>query len=215
MQMKQLSDFPEFVECRDAVQRAQGELQRISERKAEIQTALMSIKQKQQAGDEWDVYKVGTIVSEVGCCTNETELREEYADIEERERFVSKALERGRQELDRYHGAACREICEGLRPLFIEQIREILEAVKRICSANEQLERLRRDLEATGVRTDSLVSCVFDIGGPWDDPHGYGSRPSFYRKFVSEHFPELEPTKALRQKLTEKLQGFEKNGRTS
>jgi hypothetical protein len=59
--MKKLSldDFPDFVRCRDAVQRAEAELLRIKTRCDEIQTTLLSMKTSKRAssGGEWEEFK--------------------------------------------------------------------------------------------------------------------------------------------------------------
>jgi len=207
--MKTLNDFPEYVEIHDAVQRAQLELQRITERRAEIQTTLLSMKQpKEEVDDEWDIFKIG---GTAGCCTAETELREEYAALDQREQFVIKALAQGRQELDRVHGRCSLEICQAHRPQFVDEIRKILEAVKAICEANRALDTMRSDLEGQGVRTGSLAAANFEIGGNWNDE--YGGRVVGYQRYIAEFYPELagaagQGVKGKLRELAEKTRSF-------
>jgi hypothetical protein len=205
--MKRLSDYPAYVECHDGVKRAEAELQRIDERRSEIQETLLGMKRsKQETGDEWDVFQAGG-GSAIGVSTAETELKEEYRDLEEKEKFVTKALKQGRLELGKLHGSYSREICQSVRPQFVVQIRRILTALKEVCEANEVLGKLRGDLEAAGIRTDSLAAATCNIGS-FDDP--YGSTVSFYRQYIMDQYPELEPVNGLRRQLAENILSFEK-----
>jgi hypothetical protein len=208
--MKQLTDFSEFVECHDAVRRAEAELQKINDRRSEIQVLLSAKKPKQDIGDEWDVFKAGG-GSEVCACTGETELREEYQYLEEKEKFVTKALKQGRQELDKIHGRCSLKICQAHRPLFVDQVRKVLEALKAICQANATLEQLRSDLEANGVRTGSLATGVFELGGDWNSE--FGGRVVGYQRYISDNYPELagaagQDVKGKLRELAEKTKTF-------
>jgi hypothetical protein len=162
---------------------------------------------KEPGDDEWALFKVGGI-AEVCGCTNEAELRQEYADLDRRELFVARALEQGKLELDAVHGRISREICAAVRPQFVERIREILGGIKVVCEGNGALEKLRADLEQKGVRTDSLPYAILDVG-VWDDhPYG-GSEVSNYRRHIAEHYPETEPTRVKRRELDSKAQSHE------
>jgi hypothetical protein len=164
---------------------------------------------RQEIADEWDIFKAGG-GSTVGACTGETELKEEYRDLEEKETFVTKALKRGREEFDKIRGRCSREICQSVRPEFVVQIRAILVALRQVCTANEVLEKLRGDLEAAGIRTDSLAAATCNIGS-WDREDPYSSSTvSLYRKYVSDQYPELQPLNGLRRQLADKILSIEK-----
>jgi hypothetical protein len=84
---KQLSDYPEWVDVNAAVERARMELRAIAEGKAAIETALS--KAKRGEADEWEAFKEGGAGEE----SDGVELRAQYRDLEQRERFMRKALE--------------------------------------------------------------------------------------------------------------------------
>jgi hypothetical protein len=183
---KTLAAFPEYLVVHSAVQKAQLELQRIGERKMEIQTALMGMKAPPHES-EWDQFKESGL-SAASASTNEIDLREEFKHLDQRERFVTKALEIGLAELGKIGEKYSREICEEVRPQFVAQIRRLLECIKAICEINLALEKMRDELVANGVRTGSLPYALFDIG-LWNDP--FGGKVVGYQRFIAESYPEL------------------------
>jgi hypothetical protein len=210
MKHRQLTEYPEYVRIRTAVDKLRSEQVQLMQRMNEITAELMKPKRKIDGQEAWDFALEGGDNMGSMAIDSKSVLREEYGNCEGELRFIEEALATGTMELDKVHGAACREICETVRFDFVGQIRRILTALKQICEANEVLEKLRSDLEAAGVRTDSLPAAVFDNIGPWDDPHGYGGLVPSYRKYVAEHYPELESARSLRRQLADKILSFEK-----
>jgi hypothetical protein len=192
--MKTLNDFPSYVKVKEAVDKLRSEQNQISERMGEITAEWMKPKRKIDGQDAWDLALEGGDNMPVVEIDSKAALREEYGICEARLRFIEKALDTGAMELDKVHGRVSLEICKEHRPRFVEQIAKLLESVKAVCAANEELERLRAEIVAGGVRSDSIPHCLFDIGSPWENE--YGSKASFYRKHIFENFPELEPATA-------------------
>jgi hypothetical protein len=150
----------------------------------------MSMKQQptDKGDDEWSQFKEGG-VSEICGSANEVELREEYAHLDQREQFVTKALKQGRLELDRVHGQTSLQICNSHRAEFVDVVHKLLQAIRTICECNRRLEATRNDLEARGIRTDSIPSATFEIGGDWNSE--VGGRVMSYQKYISDNYPEL------------------------
>jgi hypothetical protein len=93
------------------------------------------------------------------------------------------------QVLDKVRGRCSLEICLSARPQFVLQTRRILESLKVICDAHEELRKMRESLQADDVRTGSLASATFNGVDAWDDP--CGSRVTAYRSYIAENYPEL------------------------
>jgi hypothetical protein len=162
---KQLSDYPEWVDVNAAVERARMELRAIAEGKAAIETALS--KAKRGEADEWEAFKEGGAGEE----SDGVGLRAQYRDLEQRERFVRKALDKGQQELASITDDISVQVCQGMRPQFLELIAKLLGALKTVSECNDALWQLHRELEDQGIRTGSLPVSVFPIGR-WDDKNG-------------------------------------------
>ena len=128
-------------------------------------------------------------------------LREEFQLLEGRLKFIREALDTGVLELDRVHGRASLEICKEVRPQFTKQIEKLLGGIRAVCEANEDLETLRSDLERDGVRSGSLPSCTFGIGGRWCDE--FGGRVTDFLRYIADNYPEL--TRAAGQAIRAKL----------
>jgi hypothetical protein len=187
--MKPLTEYPEYAEMFDGVQKARLRLQRIGERRTEIEMELLSRKLKPEDDTEWDQFRVGGASATYGL-TNESELREELQHLDHEEIFVERALRQGEQKLDVFVGSLSARICnDWLRPRQLKRIKQKLEAIKTICDANQEEEDDRHELQQGGIRPDSTPNAVFDLGGKWDDP--YGGKIVSYRKWIQENYPEL------------------------
>lgn len=117
--------------------------------------------------------------------------REELQTIQKRRTFIAEALTEGKRELERARGQVSLKVCkEKLRPVVIENVTKILQALRQISDANKAIEQARNKFASDGIRTDSIPFCIFDIGGNWDDPHG--GRVVGYRESVRGSFPEIE-----------------------
>jgi hypothetical protein len=209
---KTLTDFPGYVRIRDHVQALKAEEQQITNRLGEIEVELS--KPKRQIGGEnaWQRSLEDKWCFEIDTAAS---LREEFSNCEGRLNFIREALSVGTMELDRVRGQASLEICQEVRPLFVKQAEKILTSLKAISEANEELGRLRDDLEQAGVATGSLPSATFDPGGRWNDQ--YGGRVTGFQRYVSEAYPEVEalaaqPVKAKLRALADRERLFEKEG---
>jgi vacuolar-type H+-ATPase subunit I/STV1 len=200
---KKLTDFPEYSEVLEQFQGVVTRLTRVQERKEEIRTRPRSI----DAESAWEQAK-GTLVGiDSAKIDSPVSLGEEFSSLEREESVLTKALEAGRHELDTVRGRCSLEICQSaVRPRFVAQVRRILESLREISSANEELERIRAELERDGIATGSLASAIFNLGGSWDDI--YGGKVVGYQRFIAENFPELanEAKTARRSKKIESTQ---------
>jgi hypothetical protein len=189
MEMKQLTEYPEYTAMFDAVQRARLRLQQIGDRRTEIHMDLLSRKVKPEDDTEWDQFRGGGAAVTYGL-TNESELREELQHLDNEEIFVERALRQGEQKLDAFVGSLSARICnDWLRPRQLKRIKQKLEAIKTILDLNQDEENDRHELQQGGIRDDSTPNAIFDLGGKWDDP--YGGKIVSYRKWIEENYPEL------------------------
>jgi hypothetical protein len=92
--------------------------------------------------------------------------------------------------MDRFVDQASAEICQSYRPEFISLTAKLLEAVRTISEVNNQLFKLRTELEGRGIKTGSLAPSQFQLGGTWNDQ--WGGKIVEYQKYIAENYPELE-----------------------
>jgi hypothetical protein len=212
MQMKQLNDFPEFVQVRATIDRLRAEEQKIIARQEEIHAELNKPKQQINGQDAW-AFALENEGEPSFNSDAKSSLQEEYQLNEGRLRFIAEALATGTMELDKVHGRVSLEICNAHRGEFVDVIHKLLQAIKTICECNRTLESMRNDLEARGIRTGSIASATFEIGGDWNSV--YGGRVVSYQKYIAEFYPELAGTagpqggvKDKLRKLAEKVQSL-------
>jgi hypothetical protein len=114
-EQRTLADFPDWAEINASVDRAQAELQKIKRRKREVEQKLVSLKLPKEKASEWSQFTGGASES----LATEVKLRDEYAELEEQEHFLGKAVNQGRAELDRIVDGISLEICNEYRAQFV------------------------------------------------------------------------------------------------
>src|SRR5687767_10417765 len=121
-----LGDNPEFVRCNDTVQQCQAELLKVIDRSAQVELELLNIKQTVTTDDnQWNQFKNGGS-TETNSRGRVDGLRAEQGDLQQRQGFLTEALEQGRVELDKIRGKLSLQICQGYRSQFVEDARRIL-----------------------------------------------------------------------------------------
>jgi len=175
---KGLNDFPEFVDVSASVGRVQAELQKVKQRKSEVEQQLVSLKLPAEKVSEWAQFTGGA--SEA--FATEGKLHDEFIELEQQEHFLTKALNQGRAQLDTVPSQVSVEICQTVRPRFLELAAEILKSLKTISECNDKLWELQKTLEDRGVKTGSLPTLIFPLG-KWDEN---GGRIHGYRTYVAE-----------------------------
>jgi hypothetical protein len=184
---KTLESFPEFVKINSTLEALRREDQEIAQRMEKISVELSKATQTIDGQDAWSLALEGKgFRMEIDAASS---LREEFQMLEGRRRFVTEALAVGVMALDAARGKYSLELCQQIRPQWTAEIKAILESLKRICEANASLDRMRADIEAQGVRTDSFPYSKFDLGGSWNDP--YGGKIVGFQRDSADHFPEL------------------------
>jgi hypothetical protein len=187
MRQKTLDDFSDYAKISSTVEALRREQQEIAQRIEEIGLELSKSKQLIDGQDAWSLALEGKgFHAEIDVASS---LKEEFQLLEGRQRFVTDALAVGVMVLDSCRGKYSIELCQSVRPQWTAEVKAILESLKRICEANESLDRLRRELEDRNIRTDSLPYSKYDIGGSWSDP--FGGRVVGYQREASENFPEV------------------------
>ena len=91
-EIKTLSDDPQFKEASDAVERCQLELLKIAERSSEIESEILALKDIVLADDaQWNRFKAGGTIDTNA--RSRIALRTEQGDLQQRQAFLSEALE--------------------------------------------------------------------------------------------------------------------------
>jgi hypothetical protein len=200
MKQRQLTDFPDYVRIRQTVDALRTEQQQVTQRVEEIGVELSKPRQQIGGEDAWTVALEGggVVPAEIDA---KSSLREETQFLEGRLRFIGEALASGELALDRALGKASLEACAEVRAEYVAQVKRILSALREVCGGNEELQRIRREVESRGFKTGALPSAEFDLG-LWDDP--FGGRLASYRRYVAENFSEVETTRVKRHALETK-----------
>lgn len=197
---KTLRDYPEFCRVDNAVARLQTEKIELTSRLSEIELALSQPVEQQQI--DGSVAWQAALAGEDSHVENKNDvrasLREEQIQLEDRVRRIDEALSVGIMERGNVHGRISRELCEQVRPAWVQQVGKILQALKAISEANEVLDKLRADLTERNIRSDSLPYSKYDVG-IWNDP--YGGKLLGYQRECVDHFPELAEVAGMAVKL--------------
>lgn len=185
-EIKTVSDDPEFVRCNDAIRNCQAELLKVGERSAQVEFELLGIKQTvpTDADNQWNQFKNGGS-TDTNSCGRVDALRAEQGDLQQRQVFLTEALEQGKMELDRIIGRLSIDVCKAYRPEFAKDAKEMLSHVKALCDIEQRSQLRRAELERNGVKTGSLPTVLFNIG-VWQDPTG--GRIMGYRNWLKENY---------------------------
>ena len=131
----------------------------IQQRKAEIETALSTMTATKASAWQSALAGVGDIALE-----GRDQLRAEYAELEQRERFVESAIEEGRLAEDAIKGKADMQVCLEITPALQKAvIPEARAGARQILKAMETQERIVNLLLENDVRADHLGRVNFPM----------------------------------------------------
>jgi chromosome segregation ATPase len=174
---KTLADFPEFVAAEEIKRKIDSEAARVKHRLEAIEAALMAIKDEPPSA-------LAAFQNESNPATVEREgLRREYQELEQRQRFLEKALDEARRELDTARRTASLEICAEERPEFCKEIAEALSLLDQLCAVNDKMAARRARLDAKGVATSSIPVCLIP---------NLQNMVERYRAWIKADFPEVK-----------------------
>jgi hypothetical protein len=172
------SDDPQCKVMVDTMQRLELQLVSIKQRICEIEPVLASPK-PEHTGNAWQAAMLGQDQEAVG---PQQELLEELEHLRQQEQFVASAIDEGRVEVDGILGRVSAQICESHRPLFVEDIIMLLNALEQARTINDRLIARRAALEDAGIRSDSIPFCYF----------AGVSQIELFKVWIRDHFPEIK-----------------------
>ena len=145
-----VNDDPQFKEVSDSVTRCQLELLAVTDHHAQIEMEVLGIKETPPSDDDqWSKFKSGSTI-DTRAPSRIDGLRAKQGDLQQREAFLTEALEQGRIELDKIRGKLSLEICKSYRSEFAKDAKETLQHLKALSDVTERTRRRRENLEQAG-----------------------------------------------------------------
>src|SRR5688572_14404689 len=139
---KHIKEFKEYTAVADPLRNLQKEIKEANDRLDQIGIELSRYAVKSDSPGAWNTYlNEGQDGAE-----QRDALKAEANKLGDRKRLLEKALNEGRQEVDRVCGQLSREPCKQARPRNVEQIRRILKAQQEIADACAELGKIREEL---------------------------------------------------------------------
>jgi hypothetical protein len=176
---KTLSDFPEYASAKAKLTELEiAGQEKITERESVAQKLHAA-----RAGGETLIHDGENYVSVKSFFDRLVELDQSILTNK-------RAVELARVEVEKARGAASVEICKAVRPSFIEQIEITLKALKSICDANEQLGRLRGELQREDIESGTIPHCLCQGVGNWDNRSDVGAAIMF-QESIKQGFPDV------------------------
>jgi len=138
----------------------QTSLVSIRERKSQVEAELAALSAKEPAS-AWRSALAGRGDTALEA---RDQLRAEYAELEQRERFAESAIKEGRLELDHAHGKDSRDACDELKPDYLKLVvPKARAAARQMLEAMEIEQRFVDVLLDHGVRIDHLGRVFFPM----------------------------------------------------
>jgi hypothetical protein len=153
MDIEPITDNPQYKKISDTMTRLQTTQVAITERKAAIES-ILAAPIRENPGSAWQVALNG---ADDGALVERDRLRQEYEELERKERFNTLAIEEGRQALDGINGRLSMEACHAARP---DYLKTVLPKAKAFITAAvvflDAEEKFVAELSGEDIRIDHL-----------------------------------------------------------